>query len=238
MSGAALAMTSPPPPRPFTVAQKLRVVAIDGPAGSGKSTVARLVAERLEFIHVDTGAMYRALTLKVLKSGAPVEDELRVGRIVSTAEIELEDGHVFLDHEDVTREIRSGKVTRHVSRVSSYPAVRSALLARQRGFATRGDGVVMEGRDIGSVVFPDARWKFFLDASPEVRAQRRHAELEAAGKPHELNHVLSELRERDELDSGRAVAPLKCPSDAEVIDSSRLSIDEVVQRIIDRVQKG
>lgn len=234
---------TPPSHRTHAASRKLRVVAIDGPAGSGKSTVARLVAERLHFTHVDTGAMYRALTLKVLKSGVPVEDESRVGRIVSTAEIELEDGRVFLDGEDVTTEIRSGKVTRHVSRVSSYPAVRTALLSQQRGFASSGDdpgdkGIVMEGRDIGSVVFPDARWKFFLDASPEVRAQRRHAELVAAGKSLELGAVLTDLRDRDAKDSGRAVAPLKCPADAKVIDSSRLGIDEVVQKIIDHVLHG
>lgn len=236
-------MTPPTSPRTIAGTQKLRVVAIDGPAGSGKSTVARLVAERLDFTHVDTGAMYRALTLKVLKSGVPVEDEDRVGRIVSTAEIELEHGRVFLDGEDVTVEIRSGKVTRHVSRVSSYPAVRTALLSQQRGFASAGNGpddvgIVMEGRDIGTIVFPDARWKFFLDASPEVRARRRHAELSAAGKVVDFSHVLTDLRERDEKDSGRAVAPLRCPQDAVVIDSSSLSINQVVQAIITRVQKG
>lgn len=239
MNETAMLMMSPSSTHhPRVAASKLAVVTIDGPAGSGKSTVAHRIAEQLKFEHVDTGAMYRALTLKVLKSGVAVEDEARVAKIVSTAKLELNNGQVTLDGQDVTLEIRSAKVTRHVSRISSYPAVRSVLLARQRDFVGRYDGIVMEGRDIGTVVFPNARWKFFLDASPEVRAERRHAELAAAGRPHDIRNVLNDIRERDRTDAERAVAPLKCPDDAVVIDSSALDADQVVQRIIEWVRKN
>jgi CMP/dCMP kinase len=215
----------------------LKVVALDGPAGSGKSTVAKMVAERLGFTHIDTGAMFRALTLRAVKAGIAVDDEPVVAKIVSGAEIDLEDGKVLLDGHDVTAEIRTGKVTRHVSRIASYPAVRGALLARQREFARRYDGIVMEGRDIGTVVYPDARWKFYLDGRPEVRAQRRLEELSAQGRPKELSWVLADILARDKEDTERPIAPLKKAKDATVIDTSNLTIDDVVARIA-RIVEG
>lgn len=214
----------------------LKVVAIDGPAGSGKSTVAKMVADRLGFTHIDTGAMFRALTLRAVKAGISVDDEPVVSKILSGATIDLEDGKVLLDGHDVSDEIRTGKVTRHVSRVSSYPAVRSALLARQREFARRYDGIVMEGRDIGTVVFPDARWKFYIDGRPEVRAQRRQAELAAQGRKKEFDWVLADMIARDKEDTERPIAPLKKSKDAVVIDTSDLTIEKVVDRIVRAVE--
>jgi cytidylate kinase len=215
----------------------LKVVALDGPAGSGKSTVAKMVADRLGFTHIDTGAMFRALTLRAVKAGISVDDEPVVSKIVSGATIDLEDGKVMLDGHDVTAEIRTGKVTRHVSRIASYPAVRGALLARQREFARRCDGIVMEGRDIGTVVFPDARWKFFLDGRPEIRAKRRQEELAAQGRPKDIAWVLADILARDKEDSERPIAPLKKAGDASIIDTSDLSIDDVVDRIV-RIVEG
>ncbi len=212
------------------------VVAIDGPAGSGKSTVAKLVAKRLDFLHVDTGAMYRALTLRAIRSGAPLGDESRVERVIAGAVIGLDGGRVTLDGADVTDEIRSSKVTRHVATVSAYPSVRSILVAQQRAYPQGRPGIVMEGRDIGTVVFPDARWKFYLDARPEVRARRRQAELAASGRSRDLELLLAEMIERDREDSERVVAPLKCAEDALRIDTSELAIEEVVEGIAAEVE--
>lgn len=212
------------------------VVAIDGPAGSGKSTVARQVAARLEFQFVDTGAMYRALTLKVIKAGVPLENENLIKKVTSTSEIELRGTEVFLDGIDVTEQIRSGKVTKHVARISAYQGVRSTLLSLQRNFAKEDEGLVMEGRDIGTVVFPQARWKYFLNASPEVRARRRHAELLAAGRQKELDWVRKDIEERDKLDVERAIAPLRAAEDAKRIDTSTLGIDEVTDLIVKSVK--
>ncbi|MEK8022858.1 MAG: (d)CMP kinase [Candidatus Hydrogenedentota bacterium] len=219
--------------------EHVRVVAIDGPAGSGKSTVARRVAERLRFTHIDTGAMFRAVTLLALNKGVSIDDEASVSGAAADAKIELREGKVFLDGADVTVEIRSGRVTRDVPRVSSYPRVRELLLDLQRSMArnTVGDGdssrggIVMEGRDIGTVVFPDARWKFFIDAAPEVRAKRRLEELAAAGRRKEFEWVLADIVKRDKDDRERPVAPLKPAEDATVIDTAPLSIDEVVDQI-------
>lgn len=210
----------------------VKVVAIDGPAGVGKSTVAKTVASRLGFTYVDTGAMYRAVTLKVLRSGASVEDEARVSKIVSGVDIELSEGAILLDGKDVSEEIRAGKVTKFVPRISAYPAVRSALVARQREYAQDDRGLVMEGRDIGTVVFPNAKWKFFLDAAPEVRARRRHEELAQAGKNKELAWVLSDILERDREDRERPIAPLRAADGATTVDTSRMSVEAVIELIV------
>lgn len=217
------------------MAESLRVVAIDGPAGSGKSTVARRVAERLGFTHIDTGAMFRAVTLRARRHAVAAEDEAGVARIASGAAIALENGRVLLDGDDVTRDIRSGLVTKDVSRISTYPAVRKVLLDLQRAMArahSADSGIVMEGRDIGTVVFPDARWKFFIDASPEIRARRRLDELTAQGRTKEFAWVLDDIVRRDKEDRERSVAPLKPADDATVVDTSELSIDAVVDRIV------
>lgn len=215
-----------------------KVVAVDGPAGSGKSTVAKLVAKNLGFTHIDTGAMYRALTLNAVEKGIPVEDEEAVSESAREAVLALSNGKVLLNGEDVTSSLRMGKVTRDVARLSSYAGVRTALLSLQREVASRNDGVVMEGRDIGTVVFPDAQWKFFLDADPEVRARRRHAELAAQGRVKELSWVLEDLIARDKEDRERTIAPLSAARDADVIDSSHMTIEEVVEYIVKKVKSG
>ena len=214
------------------------VIAIDGPAASGKSTVGKLVAQRLGFLLFDTGALYRAVTLAALQRGIPIEDEARVTDLARTIHIDLipatqEDGRpytVLVDDQDVTWDIRSEAVDANVSTVSAYPGVREALKQQQRRIARKG-GVVMAGRDIGTVVFPEAPLKVFLDASPEVRAKRRCQELQDRGEEADYEEILAGVRHRDEIDSTRATAPLKIADDAVVIDTDHLTIEQVVDEI-------
>lgn len=210
-------------------------VAIDGPAAAGKSTVARRVAERLGYLYVDTGAMYRAITLKALEEGVPLDDPDALAALARRTVVDLRRGTggdtVWLDGRDVTRAIRRPEVTRAVSQVSAVPGVRQALVAQQRRLAA-GGGVVMEGRDIGTNVLPGAEVKVYLTASEEERARRRHRELAAAGYTQELTALVREIRERDTYDAARAVAPLRRPDDATVIDSTALDIDAVVERVL------
>ena len=215
------------------------VIAIDGPAASGKSTVGRLVAEKLGFLLFDTGALYRAVTLAALRRGIPIEDESRISDLAHAIHIELipatvADGRsytVLVDGEDVTWDIRSEPVDAHVSAVSAYPGVREALKQQQRRIARQGR-VVMAGRDIGTVVFPEAPLKVYLDASPEVRAQRRCEELRARGEDADFEEILAAVRRRDAIDSTRDTAPLRIADDAVIIDSDHMSIDEVVDAIV------
>ncbi len=220
------------------------VIAIDGPAASGKSTVGKLVAQKLGFLLFDTGALYRAVTLAALQRGIPVEDETRVEKLAHAIHIDLvpatqEDGRpytVLVDGQDVTWDIRSEPVDANVSTVSAYPGVREALKQQQRRIARKGH-VVMAGRDIGTVVFPEAPLKVFLDASPEVRAKRRCEELQARGEQADYDEILAGVRRRDEIDSTRATAPLKIAEDAVVIDTDHLSIGQVVDEIIRLARK-
>lgn len=220
------------------------VVAIDGPAGAGKSTVTRRVAEALGYTVVDTGALYRTVALACQRQGVPWYEERRVGHVAAelatgdALRMFQEEGktRVIVHGEDVSTAIRTQEMGRGASLVSALPTVRGALLDLQRQLGRNG-GVVLEGRDIGSVVFPDAEAKFFLTASAEVRAERRRAELEAAGHPVELVQVLQEVRERDRRDSERPIAPLVRAPDAELIDSSHLTIDEAVAQIVARVRE-
>lgn len=219
------------------------VVAIDGPAGAGKSTVTRQVAQALGYAVVDTGALYRTVALACQRRGVPWYEEVAVGRVARelAAGDELtmrqEEGQtrVLLGGEDVSSAIRTQEIGQGASLVSALPLVREALLDLQRQLGRDG-GVVLEGRDIGSVVFPDAEAKFFLTASAEVRAERRYAELAAAGHAVDLQTVLREVRERDRRDSERPIAPLVQAPDAELIDSSHLTIEQAVQCIVERVQ--
>jgi cytidylate kinase len=210
-------------------------IAIDGPAGSGKSTAARRVAELLGYNYVDTGAMYRAVALLALSGGVSPEDAARVAELAAAAPLELRwaEGHtrVWLDGREVTEEIRSPEVARAASRVATIPAVRAVLVRKQREFAASG-GVVMEGRDIGSVVLPDAGLKIFLTASPEVRARRRFDELAQRGEPAAFEAVLAEVAERDRRDAGRAASPLLAAEDAVIVDSSAMEREEVARLIV------
>jgi CMP/dCMP kinase len=202
-----------------------RVVAIDGPAGSGKSTVARALAARLGVPYLDTGAMYRAVAFAALRRGVDPEDGETVGRIAEHIELELADGDVTVDGVDASIEIRGPEVTRAVSAVAANPGVRRELVRRQREWvAAHGGSAVVEGRDIGTVVFPDAPLKAYLTARLEVRAGRRHKEV--ADLDYEA--VMADMARRDTVDEGREVDPLLCADDAVQIDTTDRSVDEIV----------
>lgn len=217
-----------------------RVVAIDGPAGTGKSTASKLVAHRVGAQYLDTGAMYRAATLAVLNAGVALDDPDSIGAIVDRSEIRLDlgdDGCVaYLDGVDVSREIRTDAVTNAVSAVSAVPAVRTKLVAVQRSEA-QGAFVVVEGRDIGTVVFPDADVKIFLTATPEARALRRHRQNESAGRASDYAAVLESVNRRDHLDSTRPVSPLRPADDAVLVDTSDLTLEQVVDELSSLVRE-
>jgi cytidylate kinase len=220
------------------VPQSLNVVAIDGPAASGKSTVARRVAKALGRVYVDSGALYRGVTWIALRRGVATDDQAVVVRMAAALKPEF---HVIegavrfsLDGEDPGEGIRSQVVNDNVSRVAALPEVRELVTGWLRGMTQFGD-LVMEGRDIGTVVFPDARWKFYLDASPEERARRRVAESPER-EPVDATTVSRSLLKRDAVDSGRKTAPLKKASDAHVLDTTGLTIDQVVAQVLDAVR--
>jgi cytidylate kinase len=209
------------------------VVAIDGPAGAGKSTIAKRVADKLGFVYINSGAMYRAVALWALRLGVDLTDMHRLEQLAKAAVIELKgnDGGVLLNGEDVTQAIRDARVSSAASKVSALPGVRRALLTLQRSVAQDSD-VVMDGRDIGSVVFPDAQVKIFLDADTEERARRRALELEEHGRDTDLNVVAAQLRERDDRDRTRAEAPLVQAPDAELLDTTALTLDQVEDAVL------
>lgn len=236
-------MTDEPSPVTATTpdAREQIIVAIDGPAGAGKSTLAARLAIRFGLLNLETGAMYRAFALKALNSAVSVDDPTALAALSSTTEIRLEPStsgnRVFLDGEDITSRIRQPEVTTAASHVSVHPGIRRWMVRIQRELGRRG-GVVMEGRDIGTAVFPDADVKIFLDAQPEVRGERRfnqlgwqqkpdHAEARSDATTAAQQKVLEEIRERDQRDRTRAESPLKPASDAVVIDSTHLTFDQV-----------
>jgi len=215
------------------------IIAIDGPSGAGKSTLAKRLAKELKFVYLDTGAMYRALALKVLRQGVDLADDARLEELIAGTEIDLKetDGRleVLLDGEDVAGHIRTPEVSQMASKVSALRAVRARLLELQRRMGKRGS-VVAEGRDIGTVIFPEAEVKVFLDASVCERARRRYDELKAAGRVVDLDETRREIEERDKRDSERDVAPLRKAEDAMVIDSSSVDADEVAAAVLARIQ--
>ncbi len=220
--------------------KKNLVIAIDGPSGAGKSTVARLLAQRLGYTYIDTGAMYRAIGWKAKRDGIDPADEQGLVGLCARTEVTIKTDHddprIVVDAIDVTGEIRTPEMGMMASAVSKSPAVRARLLGLQRELGSHG-GVVMDGRDIGTVVFPKADLKFFLDASPEERGHRRYLELRQKGLDVDLDRITREIRERDLQDSGRELAPLKAAADARLIDSSAMSIDEVLVFMMDLAGK-
>lgn len=217
------------------------VVAVDGPAGTGKSSVSRGLARALQARYLDTGAMYRIVTLAVLRVGIDPADQAKVAAAVADVRLSVgydpDEDHSYLDGEDVSSEIRGDTVTKAVSAVSSVPAVRTRLVDLQRTL-TRGPGsVVVEGRDIGTVVLPDADVKVFLTASAETRAHRRNDQNVAAGLADDYPGVLADVRRRDHLDSTRAVSPLRAAADAVVVDTSDMTESEVTAHLLDLVQQ-
>ena len=207
------------------------IIAIDGPSGAGKGTVARAVAASLGFRHVDSGAMYRAVGWKALRDGIPLGDEAAVAAVAEGAEIDVASDRVTIDRVDVTREIRTPVIDRAAASVARLPTVRAVLVRQQRQMGEPG-AIVMEGRDIGTVVFPNADVKIYLDASPDERARRRASDPAHSGGPVAVSEVATLLTERDKSDSTRAVSPLYAASDAIVIDTTGRSIEEVVSDVL------
>ncbi|HEY7409719.1 MAG TPA: (d)CMP kinase [Vicinamibacteria bacterium] len=212
------------------------VIAIDGPSGAGKSTAGRALAARLGYLFLDTGAMYRAVALRALRAGVDLDDEARLRTVAQEARIELVPGsaRVLLDGEDVSEAIRTQEASAAASRVSAHPAVRREMVARQQAMG-RGGGVVLDGRDIGTAVFPDAEVKFYVDADPARRARRRHEELAAAGIAAESATIEQEIRERDRADTTRRDSPLTRAADAIHLDTSELAPEAVVERMLEAV---
>jgi len=215
-----------------------QLIAIDGSVAVGKSTIGSLLAQRLGYTFVDTGVMYRALTWKALRLGIDLEDEDKLSQLAASTKIKCagkQSLKVFVDGEDISNKVCSSEVEKSVSLVSRVLEVRRAIVKEQRRLAQSG-GVVMVGRDIGTVVLPGADLKIFLTASPEARAQRRYLELLDKGKKADYEAILSEIMRRDEMDSQRAVSPLKPAADAKIIDTGDLTLGQVVQKILDLVE--
>ena len=207
------------------------VIAIDGPTASGKGTVAQRAAARLGFHYLDSGALYRLVALAALRAGVSSDDEPALAGLATTLPVRFEVDRIILSDEDVTDEIRAETVGNAASLVAALGSVRSALLARQRAFR-QPPGLVADGRDMASVVFPDAVLKVFLTATPEVRAERRYKQLMAKGMDANMPTLLQDIRERDRRDSGRSVAPLQQVAQAQLLDTTLLSIEEAVDRVL------
>ncbi len=218
----------------------MSVIAIDGPAGTGKSSVSRGLARGLQARYLDTGAMYRIVTLGVLRSGVPLDDPEAIAAVDVPVAVgyDPDEDRAFLADEDVSAEIRGDAVTRAVSAVSAVPQVRTRLVALQRELASEAGDVVVEGRDIGTVVLPDADVKIFLTASAETRARRRNDQNVAAGLADDYEGVLADVQRRDHLDSTRAVSPLRAADDALVVDTSDMTQDQVIAHLLDLVHQS
>jgi CMP/dCMP kinase len=221
------------------------VIAIDGPAASGKSTIAEMLAEHLHYLYFDTGVMYRAVTLAALRQIGAVDDEEQVSVLAEKAQIDVRppsraDGRKFdvlLNGKDITWDIRLPEVDANVSQVSAYPGVRRAMTEQQRRIGRRGS-VVMVGRDIGTIVLPEAGFKLYLDASVEERARRRFLEVAARGELANLDDITSSMRRRDQIDSTRTLAPLRPADDAVILHTNGMPVDRVFQRVLDLIEKA
>ncbi len=217
------------------------IIAIDGPAGSGKSTIAKMIARELGFTYIDTGAMYRAIALKIKRLGINPDDPEAVLEVLKNTEIDLrpsEEGiKIFLDGEDVSDRIRTEEIGKIASKIARHRKVREILVQMQRELGKRAKDAVIEGRDTGTVIFPDADIKFFLTASAEVRAERRYRELKEKGLNVNYDRILREVKERDRLDKTRKESPLKPAEDAVIIDTSDKDIDQVFRQLIDIIKK-
>ncbi len=215
-------------------------VAIDGPAGAGKSTLARAAAKKLSFIYADTGALYRSIALNTVRNNIDVSDSVSIEKMLEKTEIELkfinDEQRVFLNGEDVSDKIRTSEISMAASSISALPAVRSFLLELQRELA-RKNNVIMDGRDIGTVVLPNAQVKIFLTASPECRAKRRYDEYIAKGKQENYEEILESIKQRDYNDSHRAIAPLKAADDAVLVDTSDDTPQQSVERIVKIIEE-
>ncbi|MBE0626389.1 MAG: (d)CMP kinase [Burkholderiales bacterium] len=208
------------------------VIAIDGPSASGKGTISERVAEALGFHYLDSGALYRLVALAAMQAGLGLDDEAALAGLASSLDVRFGRGSIILNNKNVTDDIRSEICGTGASKVAVLPGVRQALLARQKGFR-QAPGLVAEGRDMGTVVFPDARLKLFLTASAEVRAERRYKQLKEKGIDANIRALLQELHERDQRDSARSVAPLQKAVDALELDSSGIGVDEIVRQVLD-----
>lgn len=228
-------------PLPTAHCQLLMIIAIDGPSGAGKSTLGRLIARELNLLYIDTGAMYRAAALAVIESGVSTTDSAAVAEVVTRADINLEGDpdslQVMLNGQDVSRKIRTEEVSHSASVISTIPEVRRVLVNRQRELGKRAGGVVLDGRDIGTIVFPQAELKFFLTAAPEQRAQRRYDEDRLKERDASFEETLAEINTRDRRDSMREDSPLSIADDAIVIDSTECSIDEVFEQIMKAIKE-
>jgi len=215
-----------------------KLIALDGPAGSGKSSISKAVAERLNYNYLDTGAMYRACTLYVLENNIDPKNENDVSKIISDIRIDLENGKVFLNRRDVTKEIRSKEVTQNVSYVCAYKAIREEMVSQQRWLAKHSNtGIILDGRDIGTVVFPNADLKIYLTASYEKRAERRMLDNKKIGIIMSKEETLEDLKRRDFLDSTRENSPLRKADDAIEIDNSNITLEETISLIIKLIKE-
>ncbi|MCB6182440.1 (d)CMP kinase [Leeia sp. TBRC 13508] len=208
------------------------IIAIDGPSASGKGTVAQIVAQKLGFHFLDSGSLYRLVALTAINAGCALDDEITIAEKAKSLDVKFEQGKILLTGEDVTETIRQERIGTSASKISALPKVRDALTQRQRDFA-KAPGLVADGRDMGSVIFPTAQTKIFLTASAEVRAERRYKQLITKGNSANLDDILKDIRDRDVRDSSRAVAPLKQQADALLLDTSDMTIETAVQFVLD-----